>query len=240
MEGYDILYNGGEYNKSDGVIVYIRDSVNYFNFKTISIGDSKAIQLKLNVSRETILITAIYRSPATDPSNFTDELRRYLQGVGSDEDCAYQLITGDININILNETDKVTSDYLNLLAEFNFVSLINKITRPPISCYDHIFVKSKYQIKPDSNCQAVILQSAITDHFSTFAFLDLFVDALSYSRVRCIKRIDYKSLKLKLSSTDWTDLRHGDPQEAATAFLRTLKLSVAECEKLIYVKKKTG
>jgi hypothetical protein len=73
-----------------------------------------------------------------------------------------------MNINILGN-NSINNEYLDLLSEYGFASFININTRLPIcrnhSCIDHIFTKSNDHLI--STVNAGVLQTDITDHFST-------------------------------------------------------------------------
>jgi len=72
------------------------------------------------------------------------------------------ILCGDMNINILDNSGDI-SDYLNILASFNFFSCINNFTRVTDvlnSCIDHIFINYI------SNLSLYIIKTDITDHYS--------------------------------------------------------------------------
>ena len=89
------------------------------------------------------MIIGIYWLPNSNKDNFIIGLNDYLQGLNNTK--AYYIIAGDININII-DSDK-SFDYLNTMANHNYISCINKYTRitnNSNSCLDHIFTKKYY------------------------------------------------------------------------------------------------
>jgi len=72
-----------------------------------------------------------------------------------------------MNIDILGDTN---NDYLDLLAEYGYKSFVNIYTSIPLtgtnSSLDHIFIKTN-NIN-SNNIVAGVIQTFITDHFSTF------------------------------------------------------------------------
>lgn len=60
---------------------------------------------------------------------------------------------------------EINQEYLNILSEKGFISLINRETRPESgTCIDHIFIRSR--IENYENLIAAVLNTNITDHFS--------------------------------------------------------------------------
>lgn len=163
MEGYDFLYNKGTVNKSDGLVVYVRDSLPY-TYKIVNLGVIRALQVEFKFCGRTVLITGVYRPPSTCIDSFNIELSTYLSECQNKYDI--QLFIGDININILKEND-LCGDYLNILSEEGFVSAINAGTRvhnQSVTCIDHVFVKCNKA--HDVLYRPIVLKTDITDHYS--------------------------------------------------------------------------
>lgn len=220
IDGYDLIYNGGDINKNDGTVVYIKNSINYVS-NVIKISDCNAIVIKCQIHNVTIKITAIYRPPSTSPINFVQELYSYLH-TESQEPCDFHIIVGDTNLNILHDK-KITSDYLNVMSEFNFVSTINTYTRIQgifKSCIDHIFIQSKKQ-DIENICSSFVLNSNITDHCSII--LNLNLEITSYKHFDYYKKlINYKTLKSDLQSHNWETFYNLTCVVQASHYLSTL------------------
>ena len=79
----------------------------------------------------------------------------------------FQIIIGDINIDLLCDNIK-TQEYLNILNEKGFVSLINdiptRIQENSRSCLDHIFIRVNNSTFEIENIIPIVLNSTITDH----------------------------------------------------------------------------
>ena len=78
MQGYEIIYNNGNFNKSDGVVIYIKNNIKYTH-RIIEINKINMIELKLDIENKRIKIFAIYRSPASCPLAFNNELKLLLE-----------------------------------------------------------------------------------------------------------------------------------------------------------------
>lgn len=68
--------------------------------------------------------------------------------------------------------DDLVNDYLNILGEEGYISLINSPTRiqgNTQSCLDHIFLKTKKYACNNTEIIPIIVETHITDHYSTIA-----------------------------------------------------------------------
>ena len=122
IPGYDLLYNQGDFNKNDGVIIYIKSDLNY-TYEVINIGVIKVIKLNLQIHNKTIQVVALYRSPLSCPITFNYQLEQYL--INTEEKCDINLLVGDIYINVLEKNVEYCQEYLNTLSEFGYTSAIN-------------------------------------------------------------------------------------------------------------------
>lgn len=84
MNGYNMIYNEGRINKNDGVVVFLRAHLEH-NFKIIKIGEINALKINIKHENKNIIVTAVYRSPNTDPSNFNDGLLNYLNNLENND-----------------------------------------------------------------------------------------------------------------------------------------------------------
>ncbi|XP_074035242.1 uncharacterized protein [Leptinotarsa decemlineata] len=209
-----MIYNEGDVNKNDGVVVYIKNGYD-FNYSIISIGGCKSIEMEVkSKSGQNILISAIYRSPANNVTDFLIELRDYLLKTAS-KNCGYHIFTGDININILEE-DQVAAEYLNTLYEFDFMSYINNVTRPKSgTCLDHFFIKSKSE---NTNINSYVMKTNITDHYTIMAKIQMNKDFQQNHSKLMIKCINYPGLRRDLHDFDWNQLVSIDNIDDATVF----------------------
>lgn len=225
INGYGIVYNEGDYNRNDGVVVFVREIYN-FSCRNVYLGPCKALELKFKTDNKTVLITAIYRSPSSRVDNFIAALGDYLHTMKRTLK-HFHILVGDINIDILKDNNDDTSNYLNLMSEYGYISMINKPTRiynDSSSCIDHIFLWSSNEC--EKKCLPIILETCITDHFSTILFLP-FVLQNVISKCRILCNTNLKKLKIDLQSTDWQHFYNiTDAQTATTYFLNILQKKI--------------
>lgn len=110
------------------------------NVHELSSDESNILNLSLCIDNQSMYIYYIYRSSAGNTNDFIAHLRNILDNENTDIGCC---ITGDINLDIIGNTNH---DYLDILAEHGFKSFVNIFTRLPpnavYSCLDHIFIKT--------------------------------------------------------------------------------------------------
>lgn len=204
INGYNVIYNEGNLNKNDGVIVYLKSNIEY-SYEIINISEIKVLKIKIINDNKIIIITAAYRSPSTCLKSFNIGLLNYLSEIEKND---MHIIVGDININILSDTDYV-EEYKNILNSFGYISYINDYTRMQSkTCLDHFFIKSELH-KEENDIKSFILQQNVTDHFPTIVSFKLETgkskkSAINNNNVK--KCINYKRLKKDLQDENWYEL----------------------------------
>lgn len=240
IPGYDLLYNQGDFNKNDGVIIYIRSDLNY-TYEVINIGEIKAIKLNLLMNNKIIQIVALYRSPSSCPLAFNYHLEQFL--INTKEKCDINLLVGDININIFDDNNEYCQQYLNTLSEFGYISAINKFTRiqgETKTCIDHIFIKTNISYDLFT---PVVLETQITDHYPTLLkYLSLAPETEHrnyYNKKPEFKNyISYDKLKNVLRSENYHDIYDAENiNNAVDLFINKLQLHISNCTNKIKMKR---
>lgn len=232
---YDILYNQGNINQNDGVLVYIKNNLVYHH-DVIKFGEINIINLKISVNNKTINILALYRPHPTNPYLFNEELKTFLNNnKGKSQDIS--LLIGDININIHRHLDYV-EEYLNILSEEGYVSYINKTTREEgnsTSCIDHIFIRSKGN---SESFIPLIYHQKITDHFPIILHIDSGISKKhTVNPINYKIFINYKKLKQTLSSENWNEIYSDENVDLATVkFINKLKSYIDSCKRSVRIK----
>lgn len=227
LNGYNTIYNFGEFNQNDGILVFIKDSLNY-EFEIINIGIIKCLRISIKAKTRTYFVTVIYRPPSTDIDDFNLEFCNYLN-----HRCIYQneIIIGDININIIQDSIHATC-YLNNLYQAGFLSCINDYTRVQdnyTSCIDHIFIKTKVN---KNEITPIILETTITDHFSIILQVSSCQpsDNKNSKKIITKKVINYNKLREYLANENWNDmLNHTHLNKITDYFVNKLKEYISLC-----------
>lgn len=223
IPGYSMFYNEGEINKNDGVIMYIKDIYNY-NIKIVNIGEIKIIQANIPIQDNTVIVSAIYRPPITCAYEFNSNLQKYLFTLSKIK-LNYHFLVGDINIDIKSNTD-ICQNYLNIMGEEGFRSLINSYTRihhDSKTCIDHIFLRgSSHDI-----CSSYIIKSQITDHFPIIARLNIGVSQTNIPVENKVRKLDKNKLVDILSRESWNEIYESDSIDYATnEFINKVKTAI--------------
>lgn len=238
LHGYTLIYNEAKFNQNDGTIIYIRNDIENIDYSFQKINETSVINLTFNINNKSYAIYAMYRPPSTKVVEFIESLQFYLQHQRLTND--YSIFVGDINIDIL-KTNLHSEEYLNIMAEFGFKSVINNCTRiqgTSQSCLDHIFIKAKFDI--EDIILPITIHTNITDHFPVL--IQLVTEQRKYNE-QCnktfIKYIQYDKLKQQLSDVDWADVYNSRDVEAATKkFLNIIDDKIKTCTKLVKIKNK--
>ena len=157
IDGYNMFNCCRNFNRSGGVIVYVREN---FDFETkLQWNMLSAEGIILFSEKFNLCLIALYRSHSYKIDFFNQELSNLLSNIKF-KDC---VLIGDMNINILDNSN-LSNEYLNILSENGFLSMLNlptRVTNLSETCIDHIFAKNS--LKRQIGTARVIYE--LTDHY---------------------------------------------------------------------------
>lgn len=193
--------------RSGGVICYVLNSVSVsqLNVNCMACADTLLLDVRLNNSR--FKLCCIYRLQEFLEVDFVSQLDNYFQYLTNDT-----IFVGDFNLNILNKQSITISNYLNLMYNNGFTSLVNeptRITQNSSSCIDHIFIRHR-----KINCfTPAIFDINLTDH--CMLGLKFEVDKVNHDVSANIKPllkqyIDFDQVQVDLSAVDWNEIINGN------------------------------
>lgn len=167
IPGYTTLYNSGDYNRNDGIIIMIKSNLNYnlFNIKLVTCGVTLSV-LELVVNGVSFKITSLYRPNPSNLISFIEEVDTHLSQ--NNRNYSFELFVGDINIDIMDESDANVHKYMSVLAKHGFEPYIRRPTRvtpETATCLDHIFLKTRLNTTHKYSINSFILNCNITDHY---------------------------------------------------------------------------
>ena len=231
IKDYKIYYNNSKINRSDGVVIYIRENISDVT-RTIEHDNLKILNtcIKLNDGK-TLELSAIYRCHDMTKLSFINNLQNYLI---TKKKIKNHLILGDFNIDIL-ETTNISQEHLNNLLDNGFFPGFKGITRSSDnelggSCIDNIFIKSQ-TIKTKS----FKLSCPISDHIPLF---------LSISKFKINKQnnifstIHYNKLLFTAGTLNWNEILNiNDPNIATNHLIALIKNCINESIKYNTYKK---
>lgn len=219
---YQIIYNEGNYNKCDGVVVLIKESI-IFKHSFKNMGVVKCVELVIGEQSNTFLLTCLYKSPSIDDKVFVEEISDYLF---LNENVNKHIITGDINLDILREDKQHIEEYKTIMATFGYTSYINKYTRPSSkSCLDHFFVKGDQRL---ARVDSLVINYKITDHCPILLSINnddcYHLDKNKFFPEFCKKYICYDQLRKDIRGDPWIEVYQvPDINLATTNFIRKLQ-----------------
>lgn len=217
IPGYECLYNESKINQNDGLIIYINNSIKFTSkITSVNIFNFLSIEFKLNDT--TITIDSIYRLPSTNEDDFILSLDRHLGDTQKAKDKELKLFVGDINIDILSQTNRYTNDYLNCLYKYGYLSYINDYTRvtdDSKSCIDHVFVKGAIN-SGNLDLTPFIVKNNLSDHYTVALLIQTNTPKI-IKETKFITNMDYTLIQNKLSHENWDEVTMMHDSESSTS-----------------------
>lgn len=222
IPGYKIYYNESKQNKNDGVVIYVKDKIHH-EAKVINVDNFKFLRITIKNNNNTFAITGMYKSPIYNVNLFNTNLEKYIDRYANADS---ELFVGDLNINLLAEAPvpEHVSNYLNILANSNYKSLINLPTRiqdKSRTCIDHMFYKSNKQ----EHLLAIVLEDKITDHFPIILQINKNVQRNPGKDTQNILVLNKEMLKCEATKINWEHevLNSQDPNQVCENFIKVIK-----------------
>lgn len=238
IDGFDIFYNDSQQNKCDGTIALVK-SVLLPSFEIVQVRKTKFLRTVLTKNNVQIGVTAVYRLPSLNADEFVIDLQTLLEEHIVKN--PLEVFCGDININLMDEGNETTCNYLNCLNGLGYVSMINSTTRQDRlsrSCIDHFFV---YNRLGDSSIKPVVLNCGLTDHFPILLNID-FKTANGQSinegnnSPLLIKRLDCIKLQSQIKNQEWDSVCDIDINLCTENFIQILNNCITSSTQLIKIK----
>lgn len=223
FQNYQIYGTRYHSRRTDGVITLVKKEIHH-SIEENKMTDCNCQVIKFEKNKKSYLCFVIYRSPSGKINQFLLDLRHVLQKYQSQSNNRVKLIMGDININIIELKCKKVNEYLNLLTEFGFTSLLNKPTREvgnSKTCLDHVFAGPRLS----DHYKTFIIQTSISDHYTTI----LKIDKPQHSQTSCSIYSQYHTLITEnllkdLHTESWEDIyKEDNPEVSTTLFINKLR-----------------
>ena len=129
--------------------MYIKDTLKFIKRPALEITldgvETRFIELA-RVKLNHVIVGCIYRHPQSDRRDFKENLREKLEYLNRQGYDVY--IAGNINQDFFQySTDKLTSDYLDMLLNLGYMPIITKATRitdHSATLIDHIYTNAPH------------------------------------------------------------------------------------------------
>ena len=161
-------YNSSKSRHSGGIAMYIRNNLkNQVLLENISknLDFIESLFIKFEINNYKVICGVVYHRPGSSNDEFINEMSNILEYAM--QKCKYVYIMGDLNINLLNCTNRIPCNLIDLFHGYGIFSLINRPTRvnkDSCTLIDHIW--SNCLDKFDCNG---IIHTNISDHFPVFS-----------------------------------------------------------------------
>lgn len=217
-----MYYNESKLNRSDGVVVYIKENIT--ESTNIEIYDRLSIiNTKIRIDNEKNLeISSIYRSHDISKTEFILSLEAFLR---TKLNVKNHYIVGDFNIDILGQ-DIITLEFLNNFLEKGYTPSFIGITRPSGNnnsgtCIDNIFIKSE-----SNNAKSYKLEQALTDHYPLVLSIDNSeLNELNENIKENSNKINYSRLKNIVETKNWDYFKYmSNPNHATDAIIAEIQI----------------
>lgn len=218
LPGYKIYKSLINYNQNDGIVIYVKNSLNF----NVSVEEPKIVdcnRILISIGTDTAIL-AIYRPPAFKNVNiFIESLNSSLQKLTHYQNL---ILIGDININIRPDNcDSVAHEYLNVCSFHGMFPAHTLPTHQSGSCLDHIFLKSRFP------SVALVTNSSLTDHSA--ALLTLNRKLPNITRTQNYKsQINERKLEDNLFCIDFDPLcNFDDADECMSYFINKVRQAIS-------------
>lgn len=243
IPGYSTHYNRGDFNKNDGILIFIKSNIDALvsHYKLVS-SQATISRITFNLCDITLGISAVYKPPPIKERLFIEDLNEFFELNLSKN---IEIFTGDTNINIGKNDNNSVNEYLSLMGQFGFMSYINSPTRVSTetsSCIDHLFVRKKININ-NLNLKSFIINTDVTDHYPIMLNINSGknINSPQEQLDNSYEKLDYAMVKHKISSQDWSAvLNFNDPEQATNTFVEIFQqiLDSSKSRKFAKIKQK--
>lgn len=211
LPSYDCHFSKIYLNKSDGIVVFAKQGLN-ITIKEPSFPDCNCLIMDIG---DNTTIIALYRSPSIkNIDNFLSALEQITTLLPKNK-C---IITGDINIDICNDSSDARKDkYLACITELGYHPAHILPTRYD-RCLDHVLINHKV------TSTVVVCRAGITDHDTVLFTVDRCNIPNNNSNNRKYRtNIRYDALLEDLKCVDWNSIKdETDINTATNHFIETM------------------
>lgn len=217
-------------NSHGGSAIFISSSVKYKRRNDLAIladnTESVWIEIDDNLEQphsEKTILACVYRSPSSSVPEFCSALHETLDRISRERKNV--VIMGDININLLEDSNQGSVEYSNCFTGFGYEQLLTLPTRcitgGSNTLIDHILSNHL------SSNECGIIPLDITDHYAIFCRLSSALSRTKHSFRKAL--FDKVSFIDSMSSFDWSRIKSETNAELAfEAFSSVLKQCIRE------------
>ena len=201
-----------------GASLFIKDYLKpklLSNMSFTSPGNVEVVSASIEVNGMKLFISSVYRPPSGDIEVYLSKMEELLV-FARDNDFTKYYIMGDMNVNLLNNTDNDSADLLNLMSSYAVYPMITKVTRPESrTLLDHMWTNDVRNI-----IQSYILLSDITDHYPCITYFRYKQNLPKYTKVKYEQKRrfgDQSKIEFvnRIRDIDWTEVMNESEVDVA-------------------------
>lgn len=203
IHGYNTVRRDREGRHGGGVLTYIHTSLNYSVISHLEPTLSEALSIRIMQHSAKPFITSVIYRPPNSTSGWVDQFTLYV--AKCKDDCDDLIITGDFNLNLLNQ-NRSWSNTINQLGLLQLIKQCTRIQPRSQSLIDHIYIT-----KPNNIICHGVQDFGVSDHSLIYATRKLGIKTASPKPRTKITYLDWKnfsetSFHDELRATQWDDL----------------------------------
>jgi len=237
IPGYSAFYNNAKFNTHDGVVCYIKDTINA-TAEIHKLSEITILRIVFEYNGIKHGLTAFYRLPSASASVFLADFGKYLKEL---EKQTIEIFAGDVNFDLLDKNNKTVNEYLSITDINGYISYINlptRVTQDTGSCIDHFFVRN---VCCEGNLKFIgsIIENTITDHYAIFLTVQYQGEPVRdrLDKAKTIPKVDLEKLNGLLSHESWCDvLSSSDSNSATNYFIEKFNNCLSQSTKQITFK----
>ena len=216
-----------------GVCIYIKSDIKFTSIDLTQYCDEKNIEicsLKINIDKSNILVLCVYRSPSGNFDYFIKKMEKVLNFLHKTK--TEFIITGDFNVNFLNESERKTQ-LLLLLNSFNLFNIVQqptRITQNNSSLIDNIFIDNKRKY----SYEVFQMINGLSDHDAQCLIIKKINNLNKYKMkgtvIRIVNKDSIVQFQNEISKESWEKIyQSNEVNEAYNKFLNTYLLIYESC-----------
>jgi len=230
VKGYQMIRKDRKYSAGGGIIVYIKNGINYKHRQDLESQADQTIEvlwLELHLSSKTILVAQVYRPPKLDNLFTTNWLEFMEHSLGN----AYSenkpiVVMGDFNLDAL-KLSSFGSKWSEVCSDLGLEQVIKKPTRVTDkveTLIDHVYVSEDIRLLYQS-----VIDYGISDHLPVLVKLDMKNILPSHNahcneiKYRSFQKYNQEAFEADLLNADWPDCSVLTIDEAVALFTSIFK-----------------
>ena len=202
---YNLLRNTG--GKGGGVSIYVKDYIKVINSNLLALSNmnSEILGITLRICNLTVNIIGTYRPPNGSQLHFINQLDHLIINDLKD---SQSIITGDMNIDLLNSDNQYTKDLINTMLSNGFFPSSTVPSRLNNAEPDNSTLIDQLWTNLDKCIENLYLLCDISDHLPILTIFDLRLPGSSFKSItyRVISEATQEVFLERLRSEDFTDV----------------------------------